>query len=196
MRSSHATSTLRVGLTASTVLGLMVMLQPAQTNADTPAAPVSCTTVTARLSDDKNFYVITAAADGDVSAITGYTFDFGDHQSYRFTFNPSGHDDRHAANTTHTYQTPGTYAVTAHVDIKVHSKASSVSSDTCKTSLSILPPNSVLPNTGIGIRNVLGIGILIAFLTAFLHHTRQRRRSDGLGKFDSRHHANQKHPLV
>ena len=161
------------------VLGIMLSASclhwSAWATADTPAPPVSCTTLTAKLSDNKNFYVFSATAGGDNTAITGYAFDFGDHQSYQFTFNPADHSDRHAATVTHTYRSPGTYNPTVRVNVKMHGTATDVSSDTCKTRIAILPAGSALPNTGA--RNILGLCVAAALIAAPLHSLWIRRRS-------------------
>jgi hypothetical protein len=139
------------------------------------AAPdaVTCDKLKITLSDDKNFYVFTATASGNASTITGYRFDFGDHQSYNFTFSPSDAQDRHTATATHTYLDPGNYTPTVHLDTQVNKKNTTVTSPDCQTSVSIGNSPGTLPNAGA--RGTIGIFISVSLLGITLHQTWLRR---------------------
>ena len=141
--------------------------------ADTPS--VACDSLTARLSDDKNFYILDATASGSAGAITGYTFDYGDRESYRVTFSSKSTADRHAASVTHAYKTPGTYTVTVRINTKINGKSSSVSSGACKTSVTILPPDTTLPDTGANAVATITVSAAATLATALYHNLRLRR---------------------
>lgn len=151
-----------------------------RTHAATPApetTSVTCDSLSVTPGDDQNTYVLKAAASGPSSIITGYTFDYGDHESYSIAFGSKIGVDHHSATITHTYKKPGTYTVTAHVTIKTHSKSTDISSNTCKTSATVLPTGSTLPNTGIHGATFLGICAVIGLIVAIFHNFYLRRSS-------------------
>ena len=147
----------------------------ASTAASADAAPVTCDSLTTGLSDDKNFYILTATASGPADSITGYSFDYGDRESYHVTFGSRTDSDRHTASVTHTYKTPGAHKVIVHVNVSIHGKSGSVSSDACKTTVAILPPNTTLPNTGSNFITILVLCGAIGLLAGLLHALWQRR---------------------
>jgi hypothetical protein len=122
---------------------------------------VTCTGLQVALSDDKNYYIFTAQATGDETSITGYQFDFGDHESYIATF-PASDQDHQTATVTHTYKDAGNYTVS--VAIKTGAKTATITSDACKTTVQIAAP-AALPDTGAP--GTLTMAIVIASL-AFL----------------------------
>lgn len=137
----------RLGHALILVIGLLVV-GGVHSVATADADPVTCESLKTTLSGDKNYYIFEAKATGNASSISGYTFDFGDHQSYTFTFKPNATEDHHTATVTHTYQKTGTYKPTVHVVLKNGQKTTNVTSDACKTTITIEPAPDILPDTG------------------------------------------------
>jgi hypothetical protein len=151
-----------------------LLMLPGHTAADT-TANITCDSLHVSLSSDKKFYVFTVLASGDSGNITGYTFNYGDRQSYHFTFGgvPAS-TDRHTASVTHAYQTAGSYTASAQVNLKTPSKAPAITSAACKTSITIGKPR-VLPRAGASIPfGISAAGAAIAVCISFIH---QRRRA-------------------
>jgi len=140
------------------------------------ASSVTCTSLEATLSPDKNYYVFTAAASGDSNAIIGYTFTFGDHQTYTVTFGASSSQDRHGATVTHSYQGTGNYTPSVRVNTAVNGKRTSVSSASCRTTVSIGSSGSTLPDTGAG--DTLALFAVACLLGTYVHHRWLRRRRE------------------
>jgi len=141
------------------------------------AAPaVTCDGLSTTLSDDKNFYIFTVTAGGDTGSISGYTFNFGDHQSYQFNFGASTSQDHHTANVTHTYKKSGTYTATATARVKNGSKTTGVTSPECRTTVTNGPSAAVLPS--VGNQGTVRLFSLVAVIgmTAYQLHLRLRNR--------------------
>ena len=138
----HATS-LRTKIIA---LGLSAIAIPccqySLATADAPA--ITCTSLSVVLSSNKNYYVFKATASGDISKITGYTFGYGDKQSYMVRFDKHTTVSHQSASTTHVYQKNGAYNANVHVI----TANSSITSPACNVKALIGPPISTLPNTG------------------------------------------------
>src|SRR6267154_1115103 len=86
-------------------LGLLVVcfsIQSQTAAADQPAS-VTCSSLHTSLSDDKNYYIFTASSSGNNNAIAGYTFSFGDRQTYTVRSDTSGNQDHHTVTVRHTY---------------------------------------------------------------------------------------------
>jgi hypothetical protein len=145
------------------------------TTASADASNVSCDSLSATMSSDKNYYIFTAASSGDNTDISGYTFNFGDKQSYTITFAASSTQDRHSVTVTHAYQSAGNYTPTVQVNTKVGGKTSSTSSPNCRTSLVIQSASSTtLPNTGAHGTPQLFVATFL--IGAGLYELRLRRR--------------------
>ncbi|HSX15832.1 MAG TPA: PKD domain-containing protein [Candidatus Saccharimonadales bacterium] len=146
------------------LIGLFVpgalLLMPHHAAAD---ALATCDGLSATLSDDKNNYIFRVAASGEDSDILGYTFNFGDHQTYRFTFGKDTGLDRHTAIVTHTFKDPGIFAASVTVQAKSGGHTTTIPSEDCKTTVAINLPDE-LPNTGT--RNLLVLFVATA-LTGF-----------------------------
>ena len=138
--------------------------------ADTPA--LTCTSLTAVRSNDGSSYAFTAKASGNDSAITGYTFDFGDHQSYSFQFGKRPGQGHHRATVMHTYRTLGTFTATVYVDTNKGGKPASTSSPSCHTTVSNGP--KTLVDTGAG--NTLAAFVAASFGGLALSQIWLRRR--------------------
>lgn len=162
------------GLAAYTVLAILLAaaLTPA---ASADAEPVSCQGLQATLSNDKNYYLFRVQAEGNAASIVGYSFDFGDHQSYTFTFKPGATDDHHTATVTHTYQQVGTYTAKAQVVVKNAGKTSKITSESCKTQVSIEPATDTLPNTGTT-TPLAGLFVVTVITGTATHYLVRRRR--------------------
>jgi len=124
---------------------------------------VTCDGLSATLSDDKNYYIFRATASGNPGDILGYTFDFGDRQSYRFKFAGDTGLDRHAATVTHTFKDAGIFAASVTVQTTAKGSSTDIPSEDCKTTVAINLPDE-LPNTGT--RN-LGVLFAAATVTGF-----------------------------
>jgi len=149
-------------------------LHTVRTASAEPAAEVVCSGLQATISDDKNFYIFTATSSGDSSTITGYTFDFGDHESYRFTFAPHSSQDRHRATATHTYLNAGVYAPKVYVTRKHGMQPRSVTSDSCRTTVNIGFTPQTLPDAGFSSAGTVFAGSSLVATAA--HHVWYRRR--------------------
>jgi LPXTG-motif cell wall-anchored protein len=119
-------------------------------------------------------YTFTATASGSSDLITGYTFDFGDHQSYTVSFSRASKPDSRTATVTHAYQKDGVYAAQVHINAQNNGKLSSVSSRACQTSLTIGSPSGILPNTGAG--DTAGLFIAAALVSIGGYQLWLRRR--------------------
>lgn len=110
--------------------------------------PPACQELTANLSDDKDYYTLAATASaGKDNDITGYQFDFGDHQSYTFNFDSQSTKDRRQASVKHTYQNAGTYTVIAKVISNQNGQLVHTSSPECTITVTIASA-AELPATG------------------------------------------------
>jgi hypothetical protein len=136
------------------------------------ASVVACTNLQVTLSDDKNFYIFTARAAGDDTPITGYTFDFGDRQSYDFTFAPSSSQDHHTATVTHAYQKSGSYAVTVQARTKETGQSTKTTPKKCKATVQV--GADMLPDTGAGLP--LALVAFTACVSALAHYLFRRYR--------------------
>jgi hypothetical protein len=136
---------------------------------------VTCSNLKINVSDDKNYYTFTVSTTGDNASITGYIFNFGDHQSYHYTFSSKAGQDHHTATATHSYSNLGTYTATASVVTKTTSKEATISSPACKTQVTIGPPVSTLVDTGAG--NPLWLFMGTCTIGAVAHHLWLRRHS-------------------
>lgn len=122
----------------------------------------SCNLLSAtKLSDRKYKFSVNASAAGGAS-INHYVYDFGDNT-----------DNFHTDKTTveHTYAKPGDYAITVVVKVNVNGGVKDVSSDSCRTVISIGSkpgqPSKELVNTGPG--SMFGIFTATSAVGAFLH---------------------------
>jgi len=127
---------------------------------------VTCSTLHISLSSNKNYYIFTATDNGNSAAITGYTFNFGDHESYTVKFQGSSQNHQ-SASVTHTYEQAGVYEATASVDTNDGMKPVAVSSPACQASVTINPPASAMPNTGAGDAVGLFVAIVIVSLVGY-----------------------------
>jgi LPXTG-motif cell wall-anchored protein len=143
-------------------------------SADATPAPVTCDGLSAKISDDKNFYIFNATASGDSGSITGYTFDFGDRESYSFNFSSAPNPNHHVSSATHTYRKAGSYIAKVHVNAKVKNKTTSISSASCQAKVTIGPPVATLPNTGA--TNIVGTFIGSSVVGSLVHAFWLRRR--------------------
>jgi PKD domain len=139
------------------------------------APPVSCTSLSAVLSDDKDSYVFTAVgAAAQPSHITGYRFDFGDHESYAYMFNPSATQDHTQVTVDHTYQQAGRY----HASVTILTDNGEVAPGTaCSTDITngLSPPN-VLVDTGPEHMPAFIGGVIITGATvSYVYHYRRLR---------------------
>jgi hypothetical protein len=139
--------------------------------------PVACQTLSVRLSDDKNYYILSATSSLDPGAvIAGYRFDFGDHESYSFIFQ-ADIGDHTRATVDHVYEKAGVYIATARLLTKGDGKDITPSS-TCTIQVSVgqvVPPASnVLVNTGTG--GALALFIGATFSGAVIHSCIRTRR--------------------
>ena len=138
------------------------------------ASPITCNSLTSQLSDDKNYYVFTASATaGSGVTILGYNFDFGDRQSYSFTF--GNVSSRGQATVRHTYQESGDYLVKVAVVTTNSGKTSTTSSPACQVQVTIGPSSSnALLNVGPG--NTLGLFAVAMTVGGVIHTFWLRRR--------------------
>lgn len=131
----------------------------------------TCQSLQATISPDKNYYVFTVQVSGPSNSIDGYTFNFGDQQTYHVSFG-SKTTNRQSATATHTYQTPGTYAATAYAT----QNGTHLPIGNCHTNVSVSAAITTLPNTGLG--NVIAPATLVATFTGIIaHQIWLRRRS-------------------
>jgi hypothetical protein len=151
-----------------------ISLPTANTVVAADAQPTTCDSLSVSLSQDKNFYVFTAKASGANSNITGYTFAFGDSQSYKFTFPAGTSQDHHSATITHAYQKAGVFAASVRVNTKVNGKTGSATSEQCKTTVTVGAPATSLPNTGAG--NTIAWFFTASIAGVVLHQYWLRRR--------------------
>lgn len=139
---------------------------------------VGCDKLTAAPSTDKAGYTLTATASSDGREITGYRFDFGDHQTYAFAFAAAGPKlNRNQVTVMHSYASQGIYTATVYVETKHNSDAAIVTSPDCHTVIADGPTR--LLNTGSGDTPMLfaaafAIGLLAseAWLKYFRSHQR------------------------
>jgi hypothetical protein len=138
------------------------------------ASATVCNSLTSQLSDDKNYYVFTAMATaGSGATITGYNFDFGDHQSYSFTFGNVA--TRGQATVRHTYEESGDYLVKAAVVTTANGKTNTTTSPNCQVNVTI-GASSSNPLLNVGPGNSLGIFIGATTIAALAHAIWTRRR--------------------
>lgn len=127
-------------------------------------------------SSDGTTYTFTAMASaGRGASISGYKFDFGDRQSYSFTFAKGSSGNRNTARIDHSYVRPGIYQATVFVIVTEHGKTHYVTSDNCKASVVVgqsLP--SELTNVGPGNTVLLFGGVVVA--SGSVHHFALRLR--------------------
>lgn len=179
MRSHTPSSILAVSVTTLLALVMLETNTPAYAASPADASSVTCDSLTVSPSDDQNSYVLKAAASGPANVITGYIFDYGDRESYSVAFGSKAGTDHRSATVTHTYKKPGTYIVAVRVTVKTHSKSTDVSSNACKTSVTVLPPGT-LPNTGVNIyAAATAVSITAAFIAALCHSIWLRRSKTG-----------------
>jgi hypothetical protein len=147
---------------------------PRAASADAALANITCDGLHISLSSNKDYYIFTATASGDPAAIIGYTFDYGDRQSYTFTFARAATSvDHHQASVTHIYRTAGTYTAKVHVNISSAGKTTNTTSVLCQANVVIAPAGTRLPNAGSSLP--ISMAVLTAFTAALLAHDRQRR---------------------
>lgn len=141
------------------------------------SATPTCNRLSFRLSDDKSHYIFSAlATPTNTTDITGYKFDFGDHQSYDVMFDHSTKTDRTKATTTHTYEKDGTYTASVHVLSKPDGKMVSTSSPACTVHVTVASQaGQELANTGPG--NIVKLFALSTLTGGIAHHYFIRHRS-------------------
>ena len=145
-----------------------------------PAAAVSpsasCLQLASSVSDDKNYQVFTAsAAAGSGSTITGYTFDFGDNQTYSFTFG-NGTTDRSRATVTHQYDKNGVYSAKASVQVEAGGRTADISSPDCMSSVALgVQAAAALVNTGPDV--AYGVAAAAVVVAVTVHYGWSIRRS-------------------
>ncbi len=120
----------------------------AEAAASTEPTGVTCDSLSVTLSDDKTQHIFHIAAGGDISQITGFAVDFGDHQSFTVHLAADDTADRSSAAIPHIYRDAGNHIATAHVLTTASGKAAKVTSPSCRTSVAILAVGAVLPDTG------------------------------------------------
>lgn len=116
-----------------------------QSYADTSS--ISCVSLTAAPASDGSQYNFTAKASGN-GTITGYAFDFGDKQSYSFSFSNDAQQNRKQATVLHTYSSPGIYAASVHVEMTAKGNTTSTTSRNCRATVSDGPTTLVDTGTG------------------------------------------------
>lgn len=170
-----------IGWRVVSILLLAICLPMSSVSADSPETTkiqtslVSCTDLSTTFSHDNGAYTFAATAGGSAGIITGYRFDYGDHQSYTATLRPGTTEDPTTAKVTHTYQKFGTYKVNVQVMYKVGNKTAAATSPECQATLTFGPPNNRLPNTGTSAVSTLPGAISIALAAAAAWHIRLRR---------------------
>jgi PKD repeat protein len=98
-----------------------------------PVQTLVCDKLTA-VSDSRTMYTFNASASATKGAtITGYTFDFGDTSSKTVTTAAT------TASANHTYTAPGTYTATVNVLGTINGKATTVTSYSCDTTVTVAP---------------------------------------------------------
>ena len=135
-----------------------------------------CKSLTFNSDSTKYSFAVTALA-GHGTRITGYKFDFGDHQSYSFTFAKTAGNNRNTAKIDHSYARSGIYQATAFVIASEHGKMHYETSKSCKASVAVgeaLP--SELTNVGSGNTILLFAGVALASGSAH-HFALKLRRS-------------------
>ncbi|HUB93366.1 MAG TPA: hypothetical protein VMB52_02580, partial [Verrucomicrobiae bacterium] len=164
---------LRRNTLAWSLLCVTCLTTPARALAD-PA--ISCDNLNVALSSDKSYYIFTVSASGGGSTIAGYTFDFGDHQSYTITFDGSRNANRQTASVTHVYRATGAYIPSVRIDLASPSspQAATVTSSNCQTNLTVAPSADALPNTGAG--DLIRLLTMTAFTGTITHQFWLRRR--------------------
>jgi hypothetical protein len=169
-----SSKSLQIGIAGTVLAALAIATFGAPRALAETTYGITCDHLQVTLSDDKNFYVFTATSSGDESTITGYTFNFGDQQSYDFVFSASDKQDHHTATVTHTYLDAGVYTPVVRVNTQVENKSASATSPGCQTTLSIGDTASALPNTGVS--GTIGLFATASALGVVLHQTWLRHR--------------------
>jgi hypothetical protein len=165
-----------LGIGLLSVLGLAQY--PHSAGATAPSSNPVCQSLTSSISSDKNYYIFTAsAAPGDGDAVTGYVFDFGDHQSYSFSFGERSSRDRDQATATHIYSRPGKYLVVATVLTKSKGKVIAASSPSCQLRVTVgeVSTAGTLVNTGPGSTLGLFISAVMTGMAVHYYHFLKRR---------------------
>jgi PKD repeat protein len=168
-------------LWATVVYASVFCTQPALASAAGSATEgsLTCNSLSAALSSNKDYYIFTAVASASTNAtITGYDFNFGDNQSYAFNFADNSGLSRTQATATHTYDIAGNYGVSVTVNGDYASKILTATSKTCQVTINIPDPSTSstsLSNSG------PGNGIYIVFFSASfigmaIHNTWLRKR--------------------
>lgn len=140
-----------------------------------------CNQLTAASIPNKG-YTFTATASGDAGSITGYTFSFGDQQTYTVVFNGTSLRGRSQAIINHNYRQDGIYTVTARADSGGTEKAAgtpSSSSSGCQITVTVGPAATTLPLTGETYAPVVFLGATLAGMLAYglrLQHRLADRR--------------------
>ena len=121
----------------------------ASRSAQAAAPTVSCDSLTYNWNSSQNQYVFAAAASGSgVSNITGYSFNFGDNQSYNFDFPSGSTANRATGSAGHVYAKAGNYNATVKVLATINGQKQRITSPKCAVTVTIAQPASQLPNTG------------------------------------------------
>ncbi len=151
------------------LLGLLLIL-PASAYTD---PSVKCSSLMATASTGWS-YTFTAIASGNSNLITGYSFDFGDRQSYTVIFNQAVKTSRLTTTVMHTYNKPGAYMPQVHVNTQNNGKHLTVSSPACRTNVAIGPLKNGLPDTGV--RNPWALFAFVTVMSTCMCQLWLRRR--------------------
>lgn len=131
------------------ILGIVFYVQ-APTAQATPV-PVSCISLSSTAPSGSTQYSFTVTAAGASNVITGYTFNFGDRQSYSFAFSPNApRQNKLQATISHTYAGLGVYNASVSIDAKANGRTMSVTSAGCHATIDLGPTMTVLVDTGAG----------------------------------------------
>ena len=142
-------------------------------HATEPTQSADCKSLAFNVNDTKYTFTATASVNNG-ARILGYKFDFGDHQSYSFTFDKTVSGSRNTAKIDHAYARSGIYQARAFVIASVHSKMRYVSSEDCMVSVSVgqSSPNEL---TSVGPGNPLLLSAGVAVASGSAHHFALRR---------------------
>lgn len=143
------------------------------------ASKTGCSKLTTAATSVSQSYSFTATASGNSAAITGYRFDFGDHQSYVFAFDAAGpQQNRSTVTVTHAYASQGIYSAVVYVETHTGDKTDGVTSSGCHAVVTDGP--TTLVNTGAGNTLALFAITSVSGLIMYQFWLRRLRTNTGL----------------